>query len=153
MRTVGEILSAIFDERMMKKAEGYSELFESWAEITAKNGIASAADHSRIKELDRGILLVEIDHPGWKQIVQTKQGKILDDFRARFPDMNISGISLMLGRGNTQADDKPEAEPKAPPRTIIEETRPQSNEEIKDDALNDILNELEKDIMERNTKK
>ncbi|MDR0502905.1 MAG: DUF721 domain-containing protein [Treponema sp.] len=98
MKKAGDILSALFDERFMQKAQGYSKLFNSWADITARNGIASAADHSRIKELDRGILLIELDHPGWKQILQTKQTKFLNDFRIRFPELNISGISLMLGQ-------------------------------------------------------
>ena len=104
MKTAGEILSTLFDERFMKKAQGYSKLFDSWTDITAKNGIAAASDHSRIKDLDRGILLVEMDHPGWKQILQTKQTKLLNDFRRRFPELNISGISLMLGRSEPQAE-------------------------------------------------
>jgi len=102
MKTAGNILSALFDERFMKKAQGYSKLFDSWKDITAKNGITSAADHSRIKELDRGILLIETDHPGWKQILQTKQTKLLNDFRLRFPELDISGISLILGNMRTE---------------------------------------------------
>jgi hypothetical protein len=98
MKTAGDILSALFDERFMEKAREYSRLFDSWADITAKNGIASAADHSRIRELDRGVLLVETDHPGWKQILQTKQSKLLNDFRIRFPELEISGISLILAK-------------------------------------------------------
>ena len=86
----------------MKKAQGCSKLFDSWTDITAKNGIAAAADHSRIKDLDKGILLVEMDHPGWKQILQTKQSKLLNDFRCRFPELEISGIALILGQGKTQ---------------------------------------------------
>jgi hypothetical protein len=104
MKTAGDIISALFDERFMKKAQGYSKLFDSWEDITAKNGIASAAAHSRIKDLDRGVLLVEMDHPGWKQILQTKQSKLLNDFRYRFPELDISGISLILGRNETQQD-------------------------------------------------
>ncbi|MCL2800303.1 MAG: DUF721 domain-containing protein [Treponema sp.] len=96
MKTAGNILSALFDEQFIDKAQGYSKLFNSWADITAKNGIASASAHSRIKDLDRGILLIEMDHPGWKQIIQTKQSKLLNDFRMRFPDMEISGLSLVL---------------------------------------------------------
>ena len=103
MKTAGDILSTLFDEGFVKKAQGYSRLFDSWTDITAKKGIPSAAVHSRIKDLDRGILLVETDHPGWKQIIQTKQIQILNDFRERFPEMNISGISLMLSRGEPQA--------------------------------------------------
>jgi hypothetical protein len=102
MKTAGEIASALFDEQFMKKAKGYSKLFDSWAEITAKNGIAAAAAHSRIKEIDRGILLVEMDHPGWKQIIQTKQSQLLEDFQKRFPEMEIEGIALILGSGGSE---------------------------------------------------
>ncbi|MCL2214308.1 MAG: DUF721 domain-containing protein [Treponema sp.] len=104
MKTAGDILSALFDERFVKKAQGYSKLFDSWTDITAKNGIAAAADHSRIKDLDRGILLIEMDHPGWKQIIQTKQSKLLNDYRIRFPELGITGISLMLSSGKQQAE-------------------------------------------------
>jgi len=104
MKTAGNVLSAFFDEGFMKKAKSYSKLFDSWADITAKNGIAAAADHSRIKDLDRGILLVEMDHPGWKQILQTKQSNLLNDFCIRFPELEISAISLMLGKSEPQDD-------------------------------------------------
>ena len=108
MKTAGDILSALFDERFMEKAQSYSKFFDSWKDITAKNGIAAAADHSRIKDLDRGILQIEMDHPGWKQILQTKQSKLLNDFRIRFPEMEISAISLILGKS------EPDPEPQAP---------------------------------------
>jgi hypothetical protein len=101
MKTAGEVASALFDAQFMKKAQGYSKLFDSWEEITAKNEIAAASAHSRIKDLDRGILLIETDHPGWKQIIQTKQASLLNDFRRRFPEQDISGISLMLGAGKS----------------------------------------------------
>ena len=100
MKTAGDVLSALFDEKFLKKAHGYSKLYDSWTDITAKNGIAAASAHSRIKDMNNGILLVEMDHPGWKQILQTKQSKLLNDFRIRFPDMNITGISLMLGKAD-----------------------------------------------------
>jgi hypothetical protein len=108
MKTAGDILSVLFDEKFMIKAQSYSKFFDSWKDITAKNGIAAVADHSRIKNLDRGILQIETDHPGWKQILQTKQSKLLNDYRIRFPEMEISAISLILGKS------KPDTEPKDP---------------------------------------
>jgi hypothetical protein len=111
MKRAGDVLSAFFDERLMKKARGYSKLFASWAELTQKNGIPAAADHSRIRELDRGILRVEADHPGWVQILQTRESRLLDDFRRRFPDLDISGISLILSRSGQSSggtEDVPE---------------------------------------------
>jgi len=98
MKRIGDVLSTIFDEKLMKKADGYSAFFSCWKDLTAKNGITAAADHSWIKSLDRGLVWVEVDHPGWKQILQTKESKLLSDFRYRFPEMDISGISIVLYR-------------------------------------------------------
>jgi hypothetical protein len=146
MKTAGEILSALFDQGFVKKAQGYSKLFDSWTDITEKNGIATAADYSRVKELDRGILLVEIDHPGWKQILQTKQSKLLYDFRYRFPDLDISGISFMLSRPT------PQKEPPVAAAISCEEPSPPSPlpslglDAIKDEDLKHSLESLGKSI-------
>ena len=154
MKTAGDILSALFDESFVKKAQGYSNLFNSWADITQKNGIAAAAAHSRIKKLDRGILLVEMDHPGWKQILQTKQSKLLIDFRIRFPDLDISGMSLMLGKsdsGNSvnesHEDVNPEVnnnptESRIPQSIENNEQVAASIDSIKDDVLREKLIKL-----------
>jgi hypothetical protein len=99
MRKVGDLLSVFLDEKLLKKAKGYSSLSSSWAKITERNGIAMAASHSRIKELDRNVLLVEADHSGWLQIFQTKQHKLLEDVRRRFPELTINGISFTLSPG------------------------------------------------------
>jgi len=138
----------------MKKAQGYSKLFDSWEDITAKNGIAAAAGHSRIKELDRGILLVEIDHPGWKQILQTKQNKLLNDFRYRFPELDISGISLMLGRSEPQITDEPTAQAaaveKKPEQQAAKDEPVKANyDAIKDVAFREKLIKIGKAIAER----
>jgi len=97
MQTIGEVLSNLFDERFTEEAQGYSKLYESWIDITKKNGIAAAIDHSKIKDLNKGVLSIEVDHPGWKQILQTKQSKLLYDFSYRFPKLKITGLSLILG--------------------------------------------------------
>ena len=153
MKRAGEVLSAILDERMMIKARGYSSLFAFWAEAVQKNGIPAAADHSRIKELDRGILLIEADHPGWKQILQTKQNKLLNDFRRRFPDMDISGISLMLSRGEPLAADATEAkslEEEPNEYTAAQEHHGKADivgyDAIKDEGFKESLKRLEQSI-------
>jgi len=155
MKTAGDILSALFDKRFVEKAQSYSKLFDSWEDITAKNGIAAASAHSRIKDLDRGILLVEMDHPGWKQILQTKQSKILNDFRLRFPEMNISGISLMLGSGSPSGATPPEekeiktVELRTEQSRVIEEPPVQGYDAIKDEDLKEKLKKLGQTVAER----
>jgi hypothetical protein len=156
MKTAGNILSVLFDEGFVSKAQGYSKLFDSWTDITAKNGIPAAADYSRVKELDRGVLLIEIDHPGWKQILQTKQSKILNDFRYRFPDQDISAISLILSKGRPKTAEEPPPEPQTPPQQAAEQAiitepppPPPGLDAITDDDFKETLIKLGKSIAER----
>jgi hypothetical protein len=163
MKTAGDILSTLFDERFMKKAKVFSKFFDSCTDITAKNEIAAASAHSRIKDLDRGILLVEIDHPGWKQILQTKQTVLLNDFRCQFPELGISGISFTLGYSSP---DKSEPQSESAQETKIAEEMSAEAEisadfeptakgydAIKDEDFKETLKKLGQSIAAREKKK
>jgi hypothetical protein len=115
MRKAGEILSAFLDERfgggVLEKAGKYAKLFSSWSSIieevdkNKRKRINAVADHSRIVELERYILLIEADHPGWIQILQTKQNELLAITQKRFPDLTIRGIAFRLSRNRTEQED------------------------------------------------
>lgn len=94
MKKAGELLGAFFDERVLRAARGYSELFSAWRSLVGEK----IAAHSRIAELDKSILVVEADHPGWIQILQMKQASILEGARKRFPQLSITGISFRLAK-------------------------------------------------------
>jgi len=116
MKKAGEIISALFKEnfgdKFMETARSSAGLFTSWAEIVAeawqnKEGasqdpdledIPAAASHSRICELEKGLLLVEADHPGWIQILQTKQHELLAAAQRRYPELDIQNIAFKLSR-------------------------------------------------------
>jgi len=156
MKRIGELIPAIFDEKFFEKTKGYSALFSCWEDLMVKNGIASAAGHSWIKSAEKGLVWVEVDHPGWKQILQTKESKLLHDFRYRFPDMGISGISIVLCKpgGPSPRDARPLAEKDTPVATEpdvcpVVETHDTPYGAIKDDKLKRILMRLEKHIAER----
>jgi len=160
MKKAGDVLSAILGDGFAKKAQGYSKFFDSWKDITAKNGMANAAVYSRIKELEKGIVTIEMDHPGWKQLLQTKQSKLLNDFRIRFPELNIMGISLMLGSGEVSTEEKsvsivelPEITKSSPviSAPLCEEFPNSASdiEAIKDDDLKEKLIKLGQTIAER----
>jgi hypothetical protein len=100
MKKAGDLLAALLDERLMETARGYSDLFSSWKSLAGDK----LASHSRIKDLERSILLVEADHPGWVQILQTKQRELLTAVRSRFPALSIAGISFCLSRRPPAAD-------------------------------------------------
>jgi hypothetical protein len=103
MKRAGELLAAFFDRQTFGAIQDYSALFSSWQSIA---GDALAA-HSRIRELERSVLLVEADHPGWIQILQTREKYLLDALRRRFPDQHITGISFRLSREPPPLPNKP----------------------------------------------
>ena len=100
MKTAGEILSAILDKETVKKAEQMGKLFSPsvWSELLDSCKLSQGVSHTRIAELEKTVLLVEADHPGWIQLLQTKQTELLDEVRRRFPEITFTGISFRLLR-------------------------------------------------------
>ena len=113
MRKNREIINQLFDSwfgpGFAEAAHARGSLFSSWNQVMAeiwptraedrKQGdLPAAAGHSRIGELDKGILQIETDHPGWIQILQTKQDQILEILQKRNPKLEIRGITFRLAR-------------------------------------------------------
>ena len=152
MKRVGDLIPAIFDEKFIEKTKGYSTLFDCWEDLMIKNGIANVAGHSWIKSVEKGLVWIEVDHPGWKQILQTKESKLLHDFRYRFPDLGISGISIVLGKPGSNKEQiakSKEQREEIPAAAPTNETSNAQNSTIKDEALKALLDRLEKHIAEK----
>jgi len=112
MRKAGEVISLLFKQRFgenfVDNARSSAELFNSWEKTVCqvwphgdnqkKEDIPAAAVHSRIKELERGVLIVEADHPGWIQILQTKQAELLQAIQQKCPKLDIRVIAFRLSR-------------------------------------------------------
>ena len=98
MKKAGEILAAFFDKDTLKKAEEMGEFFSpsAWSELLTRCNLPQGVSHSRIAELENSVLLVEADHPGWIQLLQTKQRELLNAARRRFPEITLTGISFRL---------------------------------------------------------
>jgi hypothetical protein len=153
MKKAGDLLASFLDERVLKTAREYSALFSSWQSIAEDN----IAAHSRIRELQHSVLLVEADHPGWIQILQTKEKGLLDALRRRFPEQNITGISFRLSReGPELSKDKETTFSTAPEPAITdnddtgeEDTSGDPYEKIKDEHFRETLKRLEESIVLR----
>jgi len=179
MKKAGDIISALFRERFgsefVDTARATSGLFSSWVQIAKEawpqsgqdddagfEDIPAVAVHSRIKELERGILLIEADHPGWIQILQTKQGRLLSAVQQRYPELNIRGVAFRLSREPfpskdeekplTAANDEtvepipePVQEKQEPPQTA-----PGGAPTPEDEEFYAALKNLKKSVQERN---
>jgi hypothetical protein len=144
VKKIGELLSAFFDEETIEKARGYNDLFSSWRDIAGE----SIAAHSRIAELEKSVLRIEADHPGWIQILQIRQKGLLNRVRRKFPALNITGISFRLTR-NLPAPVQPDQDAEPDARTEAEnvpETAVENLQDIyariKDDELRESLKRI-----------
>jgi hypothetical protein len=150
MKKIGDILSAFFDEDTFEKARGYGALFSSWGSLTAKCGIPQAAAHSRITGLEKSLLLVEADHPGWIQILQTKQKELLTEVQKQFPNFFTTGIVLRLGRMQVVPETENTASEPHPENSGSREKVPENTEKLSwtgDERLKTALEKLKKSIM------
>ncbi|MFW5729893.1 MAG: DUF721 domain-containing protein, partial [Spirochaetota bacterium] len=92
MKKADEILSAFFRMYNLEDGAEYLSFFESWQEIVG----VDLASHSRVADIQNGAAIVEMDHPGWMQMLQMKEQKILRAIQARFPDLGVERLSLRL---------------------------------------------------------
>ena len=161
MKRAGDLLSVIIDNKMVGKAREYTKLFSAWDQLTQKHGISAAAAHSRIRDVRRGILLVEADHPGWIQILRTKESVLLLELKKMFRELDICGIAFMLNKSppdfidersesrdcENKIENKEDSEQLAPgnPPEDEQDTLPVYHK-IKDGLLKKKLESLEKSI-------
>jgi len=114
-KDVGSLLSAFFDEEKLRRGGRYAQFFESWRAIVGER----LASHSRVVDLDKGILIVEAEHPGWIQLLQVRQTQTLDALARRFPDLVLRGIAFRL-TGDDFRLSKPPSSQEAPDDTSSE---------------------------------
>jgi len=178
MKKAGDIITALFREKFspdfLDTARSTAGLFSSWVHIVKEvwpqsdqsdnpgfDDPPAAAVHSRIRELERGILLIEADHPGWIQILQTKQNSLLSAAQRRYPELDIRGIAFRLSREpfpSTEAEKKSSNAVEDEIAEPIQEdqepfsTAPDGPNAPEDEDFYAALSNLKKSIKERNRK-
>jgi hypothetical protein len=159
VRKAGDIISGLFKQRFggdfMENARSSAELFNSWEKTVCQvwphgedqknEDIPAAAVHSRIKELERGVLFVEADHPGWIQILQTRQAELLLAVQRRCPKLDIHGIAFRLSKEPVEVKAVEEAKTSAEGENHLKSRSAQ-----KDEEFYSALKGLEESIKKRN---
>lgn len=91
MKKAGDLLKDFFDNL---KLNGIDEkpIASFWEDIVGKE----IAQHTRVKEIKKGILIIEADHPGWLQIINLKKRQIIDKVIKEFPEKEITEMKSIL---------------------------------------------------------
>lgn len=91
-RKASDLLGAILSPKAAATVEVWSDFFGFWGKAAGPN----LAAHSHPVDVRNGIVFVEAEHPGWIQLLQMNQRRILEMIRSAFPELGISGIAFRL---------------------------------------------------------
>ncbi len=92
MRKADDILKGLLDNYDINLGNTYSSFFKSWPSIAGLD----AAAHSHVKDIEGNCLLIEVDHPGWIQILQMKKKGILAGINKKYPELSIKEMKILL---------------------------------------------------------
>ncbi|MCX7031165.1 MAG: DUF721 domain-containing protein [Spirochaetes bacterium] len=88
MRKVGDVLRDFLKERGWPAEDPYAPLFRGWEEIAGPD----LGSRSRVVEVEDGVIVVEVDHPGWLQMLQLKKRSLLKAARQAVPRGRIEDL-------------------------------------------------------------
>jgi hypothetical protein len=109
VKKAADILARVLDEKNRKLARSYSSIFGGWEQIVG----TSLAEHSHIQEIANRSLFIEVDHPGWMQLLLMRKQQIIGAVTRRFPSLEVDDIRVRVNlsysntipeTGESQAD-------------------------------------------------
>ena len=68
-------------------------IYRLWDELLG----ADLAGSAWLRDIRRGRLEVEVDHPARLQLVRLRQREILQRVRRRFPELAVTGLHVVVG--------------------------------------------------------
>ena len=93
MKKAADLINAMMDNILQNDAQREAvSLFSSWTSIAGVNEGA----HSKIMEIENGIVFVKVDHPGWLQKLEMKRSAILKKLKKNYPELSIKAVRFLL---------------------------------------------------------
>ncbi len=148
MDKAGNILRALLSDEQLEQAGLYSSFFGAWKDIAGDK-----ASHSRIVDIVRNAVVIEVDHPGWLQLLKMEEKSILQTLQTRYPELEIRTLRFVTGNRSGESVMKKIRERKL----CFENDKPLDTkkglEHIDDPRLKSSLSRLAKALSERETEK
>ena len=93
MYRAGELLKEVLARAHVDPEAPQTRIYQTWDQILG----ADLAGRARLRDIDRGRLLVEVDHPAWVQLIQMRQRTILRRVQRQFPVLGVKRLHLVVG--------------------------------------------------------
>ncbi len=127
MEKADRILSALFERLNISDNEGYIQLFSTWRTVCDEVSSRGLADHSAIVDVRHGTVIVAVDHPGWLQLIQMQEKRLLGKLQHRFPDMGLKAMHFHITRDRIDfiqnLPDSPTEQTRNAPDSASEQTK------------------------------
>lgn len=138
IRTAGEVISSLFESIEQENFEQANQFIKSWKAVVGER----IAAHSRVIDVNKGSLVVEVDHPGWSQQLLFNKKKILRELSGQFPELAIKTVSIRVSSICTSSYTRQETPVGSGiPRASPEDPVPELDTSL-DDPLQDVLKKL-----------
>lgn len=93
MKKASDLVNAMMDALIQNEQQREAvSLFSAWTKIAGVN----EGSHSKIEEIEGGIVWVKVDHPGWLQKLEMKRSIILKKLQKNYPELSIRTIRFRL---------------------------------------------------------
>lgn len=94
MKKAGSFIDQIFEDLEMSgdTQQGMVSLFSSWERIAGTD----IASHTTIRDVEGSTLVIEVDHPGWAQMVSLKKTILLNGIKMEYPELGITRIRIVV---------------------------------------------------------
>lgn len=91
-KKVSELMKSFFNEFDCNKIQQVNSFIKTWNEIVGEK----IASHSAVIDVDRGNVIIEVDHPGWSQQILFKKKQILYGLAQNYPDLKIKNLVMRI---------------------------------------------------------
>ncbi len=91
MKKAGDILIQVLSG-LHAEGKHYISFYNSWEKIAGTD----IANHSSLSDIKNGILYIDVDHPGWIQLIQIKKKYILRKIKSMFPELEVKDLRIFL---------------------------------------------------------
>jgi len=92
MEKIGAFLKKFLAKNEVTLNNNYSSFFKSWDKIAGE----PLSAYSKVIDISGNQLIVQVDHPGWVQMFQYNENRILKSIQKKYPELKIKAIKLII---------------------------------------------------------
>ena len=94
MKRAGDVLAELLRRARIQLDNPHSSIVTSWPRIVGED----LASHAHLADVDRGRMMVEVDHPAWLQLLQMQERRIVREVARRYPQLEVTRMTSVLRR-------------------------------------------------------